>query len=65
MLTVYNCRVIIPVQIIWLYTSYYIACVADPGIITKDNIDNFLQYFEYDGILYEPGKECRTCKLLK
>ncbi|KAL1926824.1 hypothetical protein VTP01DRAFT_5470 [Rhizomucor pusillus] len=57
--------VIIPLQIFWLYISYYIACAADPGIITKDNVDNFLEYFQYDGIIYKPGNECRTCKIVK
>ncbi|KAI7848997.1 DHHC palmitoyltransferase-domain-containing protein [Circinella umbellata] len=55
---------IIPTQIVSLYVAYYIACSSNPGIITKDNLQQFLQYYQYDGILYEP-KECSTCQFQK
>ncbi|SAL98369.1 hypothetical protein [Absidia glauca] len=55
---------IIPTQIIWLYVSYYIACSADPGTITEENIRFYLDLFPYDELLYKP-KDCSTCHLLK
>ncbi|KAG0185366.1 palmitoyltransferase swf1 [Apophysomyces sp. BC1034] len=55
---------IIPVEIVWLYASYYIACTAEPGTITKNNVQSYLDHFPYDHLLYQP-KECRTCKLQK
>ncbi|KAI9485919.1 MAG: DHHC palmitoyltransferase-domain-containing protein [Benjaminiella poitrasii] len=55
---------IIPVQIISLYASYYVACTSNPGIITKTNLQNHLKYYKYDGLIYKP-KTCVTCKLQK
>ncbi|ORX57445.1 zf-DHHC-domain-containing protein [Hesseltinella vesiculosa] len=55
---------VIPVQIIWLYVCYYIACTADPGTITSKNIKEHLALFPYDGLIFEP-KNCSTCDLVK
>ncbi|RCH84831.1 hypothetical protein CU097_005392 [Rhizopus azygosporus] len=55
---------IIPIQIIWLYVSYYIVCTANPGIITPKNIKAHLDYYKYDRLIYAP-KDCSTCKLQK
>ncbi|KAI9499326.1 DHHC palmitoyltransferase-domain-containing protein [Zychaea mexicana] len=55
---------IIPAQILSLYASYYFACATDPGIVTKDNIQQFLDHYQYDGLLYEP-KDCTTCHIPK
>ncbi|KAI8886984.1 zf-DHHC-domain-containing protein [Backusella circina FSU 941] len=56
--------VIIPIQIVSIYTIYYIACTADPGIITEKNLKKHLDYYPYDGLLYKP-KTCVTCQLEK
>lgn len=56
--------VFIPAQIIWIYASYYMACSADPGIITKDNLQKHLDYYKYDGLIYKP-KTCVTCNMQK
>ncbi|KAI8391478.1 DHHC palmitoyltransferase-domain-containing protein [Radiomyces spectabilis] len=56
--------VLIPGHICWLYISYYIICTADPGTITADNVQQYLDHYAYDYILYEP-KQCRTCRLKK
>ncbi|KAI7904871.1 DHHC palmitoyltransferase-domain-containing protein [Cokeromyces recurvatus] len=56
--------IIIPIQIISLYASYYVACTSNPGIITKENIEGHLKYYKYDGLIYKP-KTCVTCKLQK
>ncbi|KAI8887604.1 zf-DHHC-domain-containing protein [Backusella circina FSU 941] len=56
--------VIIPLQIIWIYVAYYIACTADPGIITQENVKRHLEYYKYDGLIYRP-KQCTTCHLQK
>ncbi|ORE02646.1 hypothetical protein BCV72DRAFT_252354 [Rhizopus microsporus var. microsporus] len=50
---------IIPIQIIWLYVSYYIVCTANPGIITPKNIKAHLDYYKYDRLIYAP-KDCST-----
>ncbi|KAI8347635.1 DHHC palmitoyltransferase-domain-containing protein [Choanephora cucurbitarum] len=55
---------IIPVQIIGLYASYYIACTANPGIITPENLQAHLDYYPYDGLIYKP-KQCNTCRIQK
>ncbi|KAI7893799.1 DHHC palmitoyltransferase-domain-containing protein [Mucor mucedo] len=54
----------IPAQIISLYVVYYLACSADPGIITHENLEKHLDYYKYDGLIYKP-KTCTTCKLQK
>lgn len=55
---------LIPAQIISIYASYYMACSADPGIITHDNLQKHLDYYKYDGLIYKP-KTCITCKMQK
>ncbi|ORY94113.1 DHHC palmitoyltransferase-domain-containing protein [Syncephalastrum racemosum] len=56
--------VIIPVQIVGLYVVYFVACMADPGIVTKENVARLLEIYPYDHIIYEP-KDCSTCQLPK
>ncbi|KAI9280026.1 hypothetical protein BY458DRAFT_431094, partial [Sporodiniella umbellata] len=53
--------IFIPIHIISLYTSYYVACTADPGIITRQNLKKHLDHYPYDGLIYTP-KDCSTCK---
>ncbi|KAL0079149.1 DHHC palmitoyltransferase-domain-containing protein [Phycomyces blakesleeanus] len=57
-------RFLIPAHIGVLYYSYYMACTADPGIITANNHQSYMDHYKYDNLLYEP-KECTTCKRLK
>lgn len=47
------------------YYSYYMACVVDPGKITKLNVKNANKRFDFDNIMYIPKQECRTCKFNK
>jgi len=54
----------IPVEIFFTYACYYIACAADPGIITKDNVQKYLDMYPYDGLIFEP-RDCSTCKMPK
>lgn len=56
--------VIVPIQIIWIYASYYIVCTANPGIVTPNNLKQHLKYYRYDGLIYTP-KDCSTCKFQK
>ncbi|KAJ8661924.1 hypothetical protein O0I10_002255 [Lichtheimia ornata] len=56
--------IIIPSQIVSLYLSYYMACTVDPGTITAENVQQYLDHFKYDGLLYQP-KQCSTCRLQK
>ncbi|KAG1501432.1 hypothetical protein G6F45_003261 [Rhizopus arrhizus] len=52
-------HVIVPIQIIWIYASYYIVCTANPGIVTPNNLKQHLKYYRYDGLIYTP-KDCTT-----
>ncbi|PWA03509.1 hypothetical protein BB558_000312 [Smittium angustum] len=57
------------IAVIWLqvFTNLYFylyCCVSDPGKITKSNIKNALEIFNYDRIIFFPS-ECKTCKLPK
>ncbi|RCI00498.1 hypothetical protein CU097_015364 [Rhizopus azygosporus] len=56
---IHSYSAIIPIQIIWLYVSYYIVCTANPGIITPKNIKAHLDYYKYDRLIYAP-KDCST-----
>ena len=48
------------------FYCYYKAVVVDPGTITLNNIDEYLQkYNNYDGLMYKPDQECRTCHFMK
>ncbi|KAI7864629.1 DHHC palmitoyltransferase-domain-containing protein [Spinellus fusiger] len=55
---------LIPIHIMALYGSYYMACTSDPGIVTHKNVQKYLDYFKYDDLLYTP-RLCPTCQLLK
>jgi len=55
---------IMPVVIAFIYVSFYVACVSDPGIITKENVDALCEHFKYDHILYSE-RTCETCKFKK
>lgn len=46
---------------IWSYTM---ACIKDPGIVTKENVDRACQLFKHDKLLYF-DTNCRTCHLRK
>ncbi|CAO3642888.1 unnamed protein product [Cunninghamella blakesleeana] len=56
--------VLIPIQIIWLYLSYFIACAADPGKVNEKNVNAYIDQFPYDGLLYIE-KDCWTCNIQK
>jgi len=55
---------IMPIVISFIYVSFYAACVSNPGIVTKENVDALCKHFEYDHILYSE-RTCETCKLKK
>lgn len=61
---IYIYSVLIPIQILSIYTTYYIACTSDPGIITRKNLKKYLDHHVYDGLIYTP-KDCSTCKFQK
>ncbi|KAJ2959832.1 hypothetical protein NQZ79_g4769 [Umbelopsis isabellina] len=58
------CRFTIPLDILFTYGCYYIACAADPGMITKDNVKKYMELYPYDGLIFE-AKDCTTCKIPK
>jgi len=47
----------------WCFTTYYYACVTEPGIITKDTAKAFGKRYErfFDGNLYERKNNCKSC----
>lgn len=44
----------------WIFTA--ILHFANPGVITKENVDAYLELYPYDYVLYSP-KECTTLKI--
>ena len=48
----------------WIYIK---TCLADPGVVTKNNYKYYTKKHKdcYDEILYEKKNECSTCKLTK
>ncbi|KAJ5071959.1 palmitoyltransferase swf1 [Anaeramoeba ignava] len=47
-----------------VFGSFLICVYSDPGIITSENVNNYLKLYPYDYMIYLP-KECSTCKLPK
>ena len=44
--------------------TFIAASIAPPGIICKQNLNDHLKIFKYDGVLYKPS-DCATCKFQK
>ncbi|ORX73516.1 zf-DHHC-domain-containing protein [Anaeromyces robustus] len=55
---------IMPVVIAFIYVSFYVASVSNPGYVTKENVDKLCKHFKYDHILFSE-RTCETCKLQK
>ena len=54
--------------IIFLFINlgfYQLSCTTNPGEITKDNVDSYLAVYKADNLLYKPGAQCQTCKIVK
>ncbi|CAL1537129.1 unnamed protein product [Lymnaea stagnalis] len=54
--------------LIFLFTNaaaFHLSCVADPGQVTSANATMLASLYKADGILYQTGAECRTCKIIK
>ncbi|CDW87623.1 dhhc zinc finger domain containing protein [Stylonychia lemnae] len=47
------------------YISFIFASWTNPGVIKKTNVKDAIRRFDYDGILFKKGEECRTCKIPK
>jgi len=56
--------IIMPIVIAFIYVSFYVACVSNPGYVTKENVNALCQHFKYDHILYSE-RTCDTCQLQK
>ena len=55
----------LPYYLLVVNLAFFAACgCANPGVITKDNIEKYLKDFEYDGTMYVP-KDCSTCLIKK
>ncbi|KAK9454134.1 DHHC palmitoyltransferase-domain-containing protein [Dipodascopsis uninucleata] len=59
-------RLLIPLVAVQPYIYLYFSAVIDPGVITKTNVDKYLEIFPYDDIIfYRDQKACRTCHIDK
>jgi hypothetical protein len=47
------------------YVLLYLACAADPGYVSSQNVKNYIHLYPYDHALFHPGQECRTCRIPK
>ena len=51
------------------YTSYFMACWVDPGVLRKDCDPRehlmAIKKFKYDGIMFEKKNKCKTCNIDK
>jgi palmitoyltransferase len=47
------------------YVFLYLAATSDPGVVTPSNHARQMSLYPYDFMLFHPGIECRTCRLLK
>lgn len=47
------------------YITLYLAVFSSPGAITSDNHAAALRLYPYDHVLFHPGRECRTCHMIK
>jgi palmitoyltransferase len=51
--------------IILPYVFLYLAAYSDPGEITPANHPRAMAQYPYDFTLFQPGAQCKTCRLLK
>ncbi|KPM42538.1 Palmitoyltransferase SWF1 [Neonectria ditissima] len=58
-------KLTVAIAVVMPYTFLYLACASDPGYITPENLQYHLALYPYDHTLFRPGRECRTCRLLK
>eukprot|EP00928_Gymnodinium_smaydae_P066222 TRINITY_DN49261_c0_g1_i1.p1 TRINITY_DN49261_c0_g1~~TRINITY_DN49261_c0_g1_i1.p1 ORF type:complete len:382 (+),score=44.97 TRINITY_DN49261_c0_g1_i1:174-1319(+) len=45
-------------------STWWKACRTDPGMVTPENVDNFLEHYKFDEIIFS-AHECETCQLVK
>jgi palmitoyltransferase ZDHHC4 len=57
-------RVFVPIAIAVPYAFLY-ASITTKCFITPENVKTELAYYPYDRILFHPGNECSTCRILK
>lgn len=46
-------------------TSFLLASLSDPGVITAENIDEFKDEYPRDDVLYKEEKVCNTCGFVR
>ncbi|CAK68072.1 unnamed protein product (macronuclear) [Paramecium tetraurelia] len=56
-------------SLIFIFCNYffYRTCTTSPGIITKENNDEYVKQFEqyYDEVQYKQNTSCSTCNIIK
>ena len=45
--------------------SFIVACCSSPTIVTASSSPALQAHFPYDGLLYESGRQCPTCDVVK
>lgn len=45
--------------------SFLLAALSDPGIVTKENVNTYLEVYGNDGVVYKGGRLCETCGIEK
>src|SRR6218665_945693 len=47
------------------FVLFVICCYSNPGVITKENVANYVTAYPYDGQMYQTNAKCTTCHLVK
>lgn len=55
----------IALSILVIYGATFITIVSNPGIIHHGNVQSLNHHFPNNNLIFFPGKECSTCKLVK
>eukprot|EP01063_Lacrimia_lanifica_P012723 TRINITY_DN1940_c0_g1_i1.p3 TRINITY_DN1940_c0_g1~~TRINITY_DN1940_c0_g1_i1.p3 ORF type:complete len:400 (+),score=121.62 TRINITY_DN1940_c0_g1_i1:1643-2842(+) len=54
-----------PVVTIFTLALFFAACWSDPGEVTAENVQWWVEQYPYDNALYFPGNACSTCEFVK
>lgn len=54
-----------PLTMILCFCSFYCGSFSDPGMITEDNVDEHVNVYSYDNLMFFPNNICKTCKIVK
>eukprot|EP01025_Chloroclados_australasicus_P059120 TRINITY_DN7464_c0_g1_i1.p1 TRINITY_DN7464_c0_g1~~TRINITY_DN7464_c0_g1_i1.p1 ORF type:complete len:383 (-),score=15.25 TRINITY_DN7464_c0_g1_i1:133-1197(-) len=46
-------------------TFFWLASFVEPGIITDEDVEKFMDIYKYDELMFVAGKRCNTCEFSK